>query len=83
MLPFSSFEFFIVMAIFIVVAALCTFFIDDKNYKYLLASFNFLFLAIIYPKPYHFFLLIFYSYAATYLLSEKIHFSKKRVSYVW
>ena len=48
-----------------------------KNYKYVLAFLNALFLVAVYPKPYHFFLLIIFSYAATYLISEVIKFNKK------
>ena len=79
MIPFSSYEFFIIMALFIVVLAIGRFFIDDKKYKYVLACLNALFLTTIYPKPLHFFLLITYAYGVTYLLSEVIMVRKKIV----
>lgn len=49
----------------------------NANYKYVLAVLNLLFLTIIYPQPYHFLLLIVFSYFATWLLSEVIKFKKK------
>lgn len=79
MIPFSSYEFFIIMALFIVVLAIGRFFIDDKKYKYVLACLNALYLTTIYPKPLHFFLLITYAYGVTYLLSEVIMVRKKIV----
>jgi len=77
MLPFSSFEFFIIMAIFIAFTGACKYLIPDKNYKHLIAFFNALFLFAIYPKPYHFFILIVFSYLCTYLISDVIKFKKK------
>lgn len=77
MLPFSCFEFFILMAGFIALLSVCKYFIAGKNYKYVLAFLNALFLVAIYPKPYHFFLLLIFSYISTYVISEKIKFNKK------
>lgn len=77
MLPFSSYEFFIVMALFIAILAVCKQFIADKNYKYVLGVLNALFLITVYPKPLHFFLLIGYAYSATFLFTEVIVFKKK------
>lgn len=77
MLPFSSYEFFIIMAIFIAIVTACKYFFTDKNYKYVLAFLNLLFLITIYPKPVHFLLLIAFAYLGTYLISDVIRFNKK------
>jgi len=65
------------MAGFIALLSVCKYFIAGKNYKYVLAFLNALFLVAIYPKPYHFFLLLIFSYISTYVISEKIKFNKK------
>ena len=77
MLPFSSNEFFIIMALFIAITALCKLFSADKNYKYVLALLNALFLIVIYPKPIHFLLLIGFSFLITYLAADVFKFKKK------
>jgi membrane protein involved in D-alanine export len=77
MLPFSSYEFFIIMALFIAIAAICKYFFADKSYKYVLAVLNALFLTLIYPKPIHFVLLIVFSYLITWLASDVFKFKKK------
>jgi len=77
MLPFSCFEFFIIMAIFIAITGACKYFLPDKNYKYVSAFLNALFLITVYPKPYHFFILIVYSYLSTYLVADVIKFRNK------
>lgn len=77
MLPFSSYEFFILMALFIAVVMVCKRLIADKNYKYVLCILNVLFLIAIYPKPFHFILLIAYAYSTTFLFTEIIVIKKK------
>ena len=77
MLPFSSYEFFIIMALFIAIAATCKYFFTDRSYKYVLAVLNALFLTLIYPKPIHFVLLIVFSYLITWLASDVFKFKKK------
>lgn len=77
MLPFSSFEFFIVMAIFIGIIVVCKKFVEDKNYNYVLSFFNAIFLFAIYTKPLHFFLFIIYTYCITYLFTDKLKFKHK------
>jgi len=77
MLPFSSFEFFIIMAIFIGLIALCKKFVGDNYYKYVLIFFNALFLIAIYTKPMHFILFIIYTYCITYLFTDKLKFKHK------
>jgi membrane protein involved in D-alanine export len=77
MLPFSSYEFFIIMAIFIVLIAACKLVVADKNYKYVLLLFNAAFLLLVYPKPLHFLLLIGYSYFMTWFLSDVLKVKKK------
>ncbi len=70
MLPFSSFDYFIILAIFIAIIALCKYLIKISYYKYLLAFLNVLFITIVYPQPYHFIILILFSYIFTYLISD-------------
>lgn len=77
MLPFSSFEFFIIMAIFIVIVGACRLFLKDNNYKYTIAVLNAAFLFLVYPKPLHFFLLIVFSFVCTWLLSDIFKLKKK------
>ena len=77
MLPFTSFEFFILMAIFIVITGVCSRFFSNKNYKYILAFFNALFIITVYPKPFHFLLLVGFSYFGTYIISGVIKFNRK------
>lgn len=77
MLPFSSFEFFIIMAIFIAILAVFKYYTSNKNYKYILAFLNGLFLIVYYPKPIHFLILIAFSYLCTYLIGDVIKFRKK------
>jgi membrane protein involved in D-alanine export len=70
MLPFSSFEFFILMAIFIGIVHVCKYVASKKNYKYVLFALNSVFLVCIYPKPIHLLLLIVYAYVMTQLCSR-------------
>lgn len=77
MLPFSSFEFFIIMAAFIAVLGAGKYFFSPANYKYLLFCLNALFLIVVYPKPYHFLFLIVYSYLSIYLIENVFIFKKK------
>jgi len=77
MLPFSSFEFFIIMALFIGIIAVCKYFFAIRKYKFVLSFFNALFLIAIYPQPCHFFILIIFSYIITYLISEVFRIRKK------
>jgi membrane protein involved in D-alanine export len=59
------------MAFFIAIAWVCKLFCADKQYKYILFSFNALFLVIFYPKPLHFLLLIVLSYLLTAIIKFK------------
>ena len=77
MTPFSSVEFFLLMAIFIVVLFACKYFIPEKNYKYALAFLNALFLITVYPKPYHFLILIGFAFLSTYLISDVLKIKNK------
>lgn len=70
MLPFSCFEFFILMAIFITILGISKYFVKSDYYKYVLAILNALFIGIIYPKPYHFIFLILFSYTFTHLITD-------------
>ncbi len=71
MLPYSTYEFFIIIAIFIAVLWICKYLFKEAAYKYVLAVLNFVFLILIYPKPYHFLILIAFSYSATFIISGK------------
>ena len=70
MLPFSSFEFFIIMAIYVAILIITKYVVKASYYKYTLAILNLLFLTVIYPQPYHFLLLIIFSYTFTYLIAD-------------
>jgi membrane protein involved in D-alanine export len=77
MLPFSSYEFFIIMAAFIALLSICKFILADAAYKYALFFLNAAFLITVYPKPYHFLLLIFYAFFITWLFSDVLKVQKK------
>jgi len=77
MLPFSSFEFFILMAIFIGIIHLCKYVTAKKSYRNILFSLNLVFLLFIYPKPLHLIFLILFAYGMTYLCSDIFRFNKK------
>lgn len=77
MLPFSSFEFFIIMAMFIGTMVGAKYIFQKNYYKHILASLNLLFLFVIYPKPYHFIALILFSFLFTYLISDVFKIKKK------
>ncbi len=77
MLPFSSFEFFIVMAILIAITGIGKIFLADKNYRYVLSLINALYLIIIYNKPTHFLLFILYTYIITYLFTDVFKIKNK------
>lgn len=72
MLPFNSFDFFIIMAVFVIIMSLSKLLFKSKpNYfKYILFILNAIFLTLVFPKPFHFILFILYSYIATYLLTD-------------
>lgn len=69
MLPFSTTEFFVIMALFTVLAGLCKFFLKDRHYKYVLFVFNAFYLVVVYPQPLHFLLFILFSYVFTFLFT--------------
>ncbi len=75
MLPFGSIEFFFIIIMQIVVLLIAKLWLSDKFYKYVLAALNFSFLYFVYPHPFHFFLLIFFSYGLTYLLTDVLKVS--------
>ena len=58
------------MAIYIAVLIITKYLVKKSYYKYTLAILNLLFLTVIYPKPYHFLLLILFSYSFTYLIAD-------------
>lgn len=77
MLPFSSFEFFIVIAIYIIFIGICKIFLSNSNFKYILFFLNVIYLFIYFPKPLHFLILIVFSYLITYLFTFIIKFKIK------
>ena len=77
MLPFNTYEFFIIMGMFILVIAGTKFILPVNYYKYVLALLNFMFLTIVYPQTCQFLALILFSYLLTYFVSERVKFNKK------
>ncbi len=77
MLPYSSIDFLLLMAIFIAILVICKQFLKSIYYKNILAVVNFIYLWIFFPSPVHFLSLIVFSYAATYLLTTFIKFRIK------
>lgn len=77
MLPFSSFEFFILMALFVAVVAVLKPFAKDAAYKYVLAALNLIFLTLFFPQPLHFFALIVWSYFGIWLFSDVLKLTRK------
>ena len=77
MLPFSSFSFYITITLFIGVIYIFRFCLSNNYYKYLLAILNFSFLFFVFPKPYHFFILVGFSYVATFLFSNVLKLKNK------
>ncbi|HEX8517496.1 MAG TPA: MBOAT family O-acyltransferase [Bacteroidia bacterium] len=65
------------MALFIGVLWGTKFLLKDAYYKYAQGVLNLVFLAVVYPQPYHFLLLIMFAYAVTYLLSDVIKIKSK------
>lgn len=70
MLPFSTYEFFAFMAVFVLITAVTKYLFRTEHYKYILACLNSFFLFAIYPQPLHFASLIIFSWVAIYVLSE-------------
>jgi membrane protein involved in D-alanine export len=77
MLPFSSIDFYILIALFIWLVVALKFLLSTTYYKYVLALLNFSFLIFAFPKPYHFFVFIVFSFAGTYLFSNVLKFKLK------
>jgi membrane protein involved in D-alanine export len=79
MLPFSSFEFFLWMAFFISLLGIAKQFLKPNYYKHALFVVNALFLLFIFPKPWHFLVFIFYSYAMTFVFGSLLKIENKLV----
>jgi membrane protein involved in D-alanine export len=77
MLPFSSIDFLLLMAIFIVIMVVCKKIFKASYYKYILSVINFIYLYFFFPNPIHFLSLIVFSYFVTYLLTTVINFRIK------
>lgn len=71
MLPFSTPEFFVIMAAFAGLVLLAGYVLRKAHaYKYVLFFINLLYLVLIYPRPLHFAGFIVYAYVLTYLLTR-------------
>jgi membrane protein involved in D-alanine export len=77
MLPYSIYEFYLVMAGMIALLYGAKKFSGQLDYRWIQGLFNFSFLIFFYPKPLHFILLIVYAWFMTYLLHKKIKPRKK------
>ncbi len=77
MLPFSSFEFLIIMAFFIAILVGAKYVLKDVYYRYILAVLNLTFLVFVYPQPYHFLLLILLSYLFTFMVANVFKFENR------
>jgi D-alanyl-lipoteichoic acid acyltransferase DltB (MBOAT superfamily) len=77
MIPFSSSDFFLVMAIFIALLALVKKLAPEKTYRECLFVLNATFLLVFYPDPLLYFSFIVYSYAITWLFGKKLHLPLK------
>ncbi len=77
MLPFSSFDFFFFILIFLVFLSVVRKIFASRHYNYALFFLNALFLFLVYPKPWHFLFLIIFSYGATALALNVFKFKKK------
>ncbi|MBK9479608.1 MAG: D-alanyl transfer protein [Bacteroidetes bacterium] len=82
MLPFSSYEFFILMALYIGLIVLCKQIVAARFYSVVLAVLNLGYLLFVYPEPLHFLLLILFSYLITYLLSDLLKVANKLIGIV-
>jgi len=65
------------MAIFVAIVVISKYILTPIYYKHLLAILNLLFISVIYPKPYHFILLILFSFIFTYLITDIFKIKKK------
>lgn len=72
MVPFSTYDFFVFMAVFILITAGTKYIFRTEHYKYVLACLNAYFLFVIYPQPLLFAALVIFSWAAIYVFSEFI-----------
>ncbi|MBL7923972.1 MAG: hypothetical protein JNL88_07230, partial [Bacteroidia bacterium] len=77
MLPFSSSDFFILMAIFIVLLAFAKSFIPDRLYPECLFVLNATFLIVFYPEPLLFLSFILYGYFSTWLFGKRLRLPLK------
>ncbi len=82
MLPFSSYEFFILMALYIGLIVLCKQIVAERFYSVVIGVLNLGYLLFVYPKPLHFLLLILFSYLITYLLSDVLKVANKLIGIV-
>jgi membrane protein involved in D-alanine export len=77
MLPFESIDFFVIISLLFGIVLLGKFVLKNDAYKHVLALVNFIFLLFYFPKPYHFFGLILFSYGLIFLFSNVLKISSK------
>ncbi|OPZ99415.1 MAG: Peptidoglycan O-acetyltransferase [Bacteroidetes bacterium ADurb.Bin408] len=70
MLPYSIFEFYMIIAFFAVLLGVSKYFFADRHYRYVLFFFNAFYLVVVYPQPLHFVLFIAFSYGLTWFLTN-------------
>ena len=72
MLPFSVYEFFLIMAGFTALLHLAGRFRNTIKYSHAIAFFNLCYLILFFPKPVHFLLFVAYAFGMTWILQHKI-----------
>ncbi len=77
MLPFSTYEFFVLMGVFILLVLISKLIFPKHFYRQVIFTLNLTYLLLIFPKPIHFFLLILYSYFVIFLNSTLFKFQYK------
>lgn len=65
------------MALFVALLWIAKYLLKESAYKYALFLLNLVFLTLVYPKPFHFLILIGFSYIATFLITNKLKFENK------
>jgi membrane protein involved in D-alanine export len=82
MVPFSSIEFFVLSAAFVLICLLLRKIIPAARYKFVLAALNASYLIFLYPKPMLYFGFIAYSFIITYLLVNYIKPKNKLIGVI-
>lgn len=77
MIPFNGTDFFILMAMFVILISVCKLFMPSKFYRECLFVLNASFLLVFYPDPALFFGFVLYSYFITWLFGLKFRLPLK------